>query len=192
MRKLKWLLEKYNIPAPPNGYWSKWKAGNQIPNTDFPDYNDSEIIYYEPRIKIERVKLRVEPSVEKPFKNQANKWDKLVANAQKIYLKESKGRENSQLIYIGYESLKINACSMVIDRALSFFNSIILNIRKIGGDIKLETNSTFAIVDGEKSSISVREKQNRIKKMEQKYSWNEYDYIASVILYFKIGKFMEL
>ncbi|WP_199142129.1 hypothetical protein, partial [Pedobacter sp. ASV12] len=92
------------------------------------------------------------------------------------------------MISIGYQSLSINVSPLMIERALMLFNLIISEIKKAGGTMNVESHSTLAIFNGEKFILSMREKQSRIKKPEQKYSWTEYDYVASGVLFFKIGE----
>ncbi len=45
------MLKKYDIPSPENGYWSKLRAGHNIPRVAFPNGNEFEKVIYEPKEK---------------------------------------------------------------------------------------------------------------------------------------------
>lgn len=186
--EIKVLLEKYRIPSPPNGYWSQLRAGHTLEKTVLPMENTSiEEIIYEPKQKVKREK-RVEIQLEKTVEGSADKFDKIVSEAQKIYHAEAKGRESNKLISIGYHALSINVSPSIIDKSLRFFNSIIIEIKKAGGTISVAPHSTSTIFNGEKFLLSLREKQNRIEKKDAQYSWDNYEYIGSGMLHFKIGE----
>lgn len=50
-QEVKEMLKKYDIPSPENGYWSKLRAGHNIPRVAFPNGNEFEKVIYEPKEK---------------------------------------------------------------------------------------------------------------------------------------------
>ena len=56
---VKELLEKYNIPAPENGYWSKLRAGHtlQIPSLPLLAGKKENMVIYEPKGKGVTIKI---------------------------------------------------------------------------------------------------------------------------------------
>ena len=65
---------------------------------------------------------------------------------------------------------------------------LILGVRRIGGQVEVKQQHSTIIYSGERLEISLGERQNRIEKLNPKYSWESYDYISSGILYFKLGE----
>ncbi|MFA6275821.1 MAG: hypothetical protein WC622_03680 [Pedobacter sp.] len=187
--EVKMLLEKYKIPVPPNGYWSQLRAGHIIEKKALHiDNTIAEKIIYEPKPpKIKREK-RIEQHFQKAEEKSVDKFDKVVSEAQRIYQAEAKGRDNKKLISIGYHALSINVSPTLIEKSLRFFNSVIIEIKKAGGTISVMPHSTFTMFNGEKFVLLLREKQNRIEKKDAQYSWDNYEYIGSGILHFKIGE----
>ena len=92
--------------------------------------------------------------------------DKLVTEARRLFQKELKGAiGNNKLINIGAHTLPINVSAKMIDRALEFFNLFILGIKKMGGEIELKSNPTSVLYREERLELSLREKQNRVERL---------------------------
>src|SRR5690606_14795522 len=71
-QEVKEMLKKYSIPSPENGYWSKLRAGYQIPKTPLPNIGDeSEKVIYDPKKK----KKRAEQTTEKQYVQLSTKYD---------------------------------------------------------------------------------------------------------------------
>lgn len=186
-QEVKELLKKYNIPSPENGYWSRLRAGHNIPRIALPNGNDSEKVVYKPKEKKKRIKPTEHTEAKKDIQI-VRPQDKLVIEAKKIFQNNNKGRKDDSLISIAYESLNINVSPKMLDRALAFFNSLIIGIKRIGGAIEVKPHHSTVIYIGERMEISLREKQNRILKENQAHSWDTYDYLPSGILLFKLGE----
>lgn len=186
-QEVKEMLKKYDIPSPENGYWSRLRAGHNIPRIAFPNGNDFEKVIYEPKEKKKRIKP-TEHTAAKQDIQIIRPQDKLVIEAKKVFQNNSKGRKDDSLISIAYESLNINVSPKMLDRALVFFNLLIVGVKRIGGTIEIKPHHSTVIYIGERMEISLREKQNRVLNKNPKYSWNTYDYFPSGILYFKVGE----
>jgi hypothetical protein len=188
---VKELLNKFDIPSPENGYWSRVRSGHiiEIPSLPILVREDSEKIIYEPKVVKKRVKLRdiTNASVNSPIR-KFGKLDELVIDAKKAFQNQSKLDTDNKLISIANDVLNINVSPKMIDRALLFYNLLILGVRRIGGKVEVKKQHSMVIYNGESLEISLRERQNRIEKQNPKYSWESYDYIPSGILYFKLGE----
>ena len=183
--EVKEMLKKYDIPLPENGYWSKLRAGHHIPKKPLPSiHNEPEKIIYEPKKKKQRTKVTDRITISKT----ATQLDKLVIEAQKVFQNKMKDSKDDTLIGISYESLNINISPKMLDRALTFFNLLIVGVKRMGGIIKVEPHHSSVVYIGEKMEMSLREKQNRVLKENKMYSWDTYDYFPSGILFFKIGE----
>lgn len=164
------------------------KAGHNIPKVALPNVrNDSEKIIYEPKKKKKRVKSE-ERTVTKQNIQTVRKQDNLILEARKGFQKVRKGREYDSLTSIAYESLNINVSPKMIDRALSFFNLLIIEVKRIGGAIEVKPHHSTVVLAGERMEVSLRKKQSRILKKNPVHSGDAYDYIPSGILYFKVGE----
>ena len=186
-QEVKELLKKYNIPSPENGYWSRLRAGHNIPRIALPNGNDSEKVVYKPKEKKNRINP-TDHTVAKKDIQIVRPQDKLVIEAKKVFQNNNKGHKDESLISIAYKSLNINVSPKMLDRALAFFNSLIIGINRIGGVIEVKPHHTKVIYIGERMEISLREKQNRILKENQAHSWDTYYYLPSGILLFKLGE----
>ncbi|WP_140936964.1 hypothetical protein [Sphingobacterium lumbrici] len=186
-QEVKEMLKKYDIPSPENGFWSRLRAGHNIPRVALPNGNDSEKVIYEPKEKKKRIKLAEHTAAKKDIQI-ARSQDKLVIEAKKVFQNKRKGSEDDRLISIAYESLNINVSPKMLDRALAFFNLLIIEVKRIGGTIEVKPHHSTVIYIGERMEVSLREKQNRILKENQAHSWDTYDYLPSGILLFKLGE----
>lgn len=93
------VLEKYNIPIPENGYWSRIRAGYNIPKSPLPPrIDEAEKIVYHPREKKKRIKIEEKPTTTKKSEQVVQVMDRLVLEAQKSYQKAIKGRRDDMLI----------------------------------------------------------------------------------------------
>jgi len=194
---VKELLEKYNIPAPENGYWSKLRAGHtlKIPSLHLLTGKKENLVIYEPKERMSRLKnkeVHNKITAEKQQTHQlkqAMPEDKFVVEARRLFQKELKGDVGSnRLISIGSHALPINVSAKMIDRALEIINLFILGIKQIGGEIEMKPNRTSVLYREERLELSLREKQNRVEQLNSKYSWEAYDYLPSGILVFKLGE----
>lgn len=186
-QEVKEMLKKYDIPSPENGFWSRLRAGHNIPRIALPKGNDFEKVIYEPQEKKKRIKPAEHTVVKKDIPIGRSQ-DKLVTEAKKVFQNNSKGRKNDSLVSIAYESLNINVSPNILDKALAFFNLLIIEVKRIGGKIEVKPHHSTIIYNGERMEISLREKQNRILKGNQANSWDTYDYFPSGILCFKVGE----
>jgi len=187
--ELKTLLKKHDIPSPPNGYWSKLKAGHQMSIIPLPpNSKGEEMVVYDPKLINKRTE-KAKPTSVAPVKLEStSNFEKEVLHAQKFFKQEAKGRPSNQLIRIGYEALMIYVSPSVIDRSLFFMDKLIKEVKKNGGKIKVIPHSTFIEMGGEDFYVVLREKQTRIENTDPKYSFDRYDNVASGILIFKIGE----
>ncbi|WP_124580044.1 hypothetical protein [Pedobacter sp. KBW06] len=186
--ELKTLLSKHEIPLPPNGYWSKLKAGYHLPKTSLPKPdNEGDLIHYVPKQVNVRIKKEAVVYQEPVSEKLPTALNKLAADAQKVFQLEAKGKGANQLLYIGYQALNIRVSPSIIGRSIRFFNSLISMVERAGGNISLGTHLTSVILNGESIAIALREKQSRIEVTNPKYGWDKYDNIGSGILILKIG-----
>ena len=74
----------------------------------------------------------------------------MVIDAKKAFQNRSRGNSDNKLISIAYDVLNINVSPKMIDRALSFFNMLILGVRRIGGKIEVKQQHSTIIYCGER------------------------------------------
>ncbi len=186
--EMKKLITDYNIPVPPNGYWSQLRAGYTIQKTPFTESTKlGDLIDFTPREIKKRIKKQevIQPS---PKKLEDTEVDGHVAKARKVYSESAKGRDPKKLIKIAYESINLNVSPSIIERALSFMDALFKVVKASGGKIRVAPHSTLILMDGEEFFVALREKQNRTEQPDQRNSWINYDFSGSGILILKIGE----
>lgn len=139
---------------------------------------------YEPK----EIKKRIKPIASKQVLQKARQHDELVKEAKRVFQSQDKGSGDNGLISIAHDALNINVSPGMIDRALEFFNMLIIGVKRIGGTIEVKPLHSIIIYSGETLEVSLRERQNRVESENQRFSWIRYDHIPSGVLYFKLGE----
>lgn len=143
-KEVKEMLNRYNIPMPENGYWSRVRSGYNIQKLPLPPMDDEfEKIIYQPRETKKRIKRKEQLSTTNVSDQIVCTKDSLVMEAHKFFQKIAKDRRDDQLVSISYQSLDINVSPKVIDRAPGFFNLLIIGVKRMGGEIKTEPRNHY-------------------------------------------------
>lgn len=204
---LRKICKRMNIPTPPNGYWAKLQFGKRVDVQKLPeDYTGvqevSLLIFKEGgKRPSERHKdvvdlqnlLMNDPKLRLEVPSTLSKPDKLIKAArERLTDKKNLPRWNNGLVKCLPDQLDIMVSPNNVGRALRFLDTLIKALRSMGYDIRGGFEHTNAIIEGEAIKIRLREKLNMTLKEVQEYSWKTYDYNPSGILYFKMGRWIEV
>jgi hypothetical protein len=180
-----------NIPTPPIGYWAKLQNGKTVEKIQLPDdyvekkqnvdlrdvepseaKSDEKIVDLLPRVNKQK-------ELEQQLLNEKGdcfvvpevlyaKDALIIDTKEKFRLSKESSSDNNYLKRSPYkntikETLDIFVSEKSIDRALSIFSTIIKALRYRGYNIKINKESTYAIVAEEEFHINIteRKKQNR-------------------------------
>jgi hypothetical protein len=190
---LKKICIKLKVPFPPIGYWQKIAAGHKIEQPPLPDINNGEPDFYElktekkPDYPIdEKYRLLIKKE-EDPY-NKINVTKKLglfhpLISITKNILLNQRADSDGLIRRVRAEILSIAVSPKNLSRALNIMNTLIKELEKRNFQIKIEMNyhernETFAIKDGQKIQIELREtlKMNKIKVDKVSSPWRQSDY----------------
>ena len=163
-----------NIPTPPMGYWSKLQNGKRIDKTPLPDNyhgkqqnadaNDVIIDLTPPvnRQKVREMEISAENASVFNVPEVLYAKDPLIIDTKEKFRKNS--NENNYLKRNPYknqikETLDIFVSNETIDRALSIFSTVIKCLQFRGHSIKIEKNTTYAVINGEEIQINITERK---------------------------------
>ena len=181
-QSLKHRCDSYTIPVPTSKYWAAIKTGKNVEIPALPETNTAdqqiELFLWEDSNEseinisslIEYIKAEIEsqsglPSFSETFLNP----DTLVTAAQKTFKEnEKKGWTDRGLIWCKKGELDITVSPENVDRALRFIDTLIKLLRKSGNDVIVSHDGTYAVMNGEKLKILIREK---LKMGEKNDSW---------------------
>lgn len=185
--ELKALIKEHHIPAPPNGYWSKLKAGYRIEKTPPPAGTVLEkAIEFTPKERRKK-KVPVAKMESTVTIKPGGKLDPLVEMSRKAFRQQKGDYYKKYISYLGGDSLRIRATNQVMERAIAVFDLFIKHIKAVGGSILLNGSLTMAKLKDEDFVVSIREKNKRMVNPHAKYSYDKYMLVPAGILVFKIG-----
>lgn len=93
------------------------------------------------------------------------------------------------IVSTGYGQLKIRVTTHMVDRALRFMDTFIKLLKARNHSVEVEHDRTYAIVEGHKIQICLREKSKVINKILNSYGWTSYEYQPTGILSFFIERY---
>lgn len=112
----------------------------------------------------------------------------MVIAAQKI-LKSNRVSEHSGWVADTYgRELKIKVAPVNISRSLRIFDAIIKLLRSRGHDVDSSGRETYAVIEGERIAMALREKL-RVEKFIRPSGWTSYKYFPIGKLIFKVDNF---
>ena len=187
-----------NIPTPPIGYWARLQSGKDVEKIQLPnDYvgekqdvnlqevehretkSDEDIVDLTPRINKQREleQLLVNEKADCFIVPEVlyAKDPLIIDTKEKLRLSKESSSNNNYLKRNPYkntikETLNIFVSEKSTDRALSIFSTIIKALRYRGHNIKINKESTFAMINGEEFCINITE-----RKKQDRNSNNPYD-----------------
>ena len=187
-----------NIPTPPIGYWARLQSGKDVEKIQLPnDYvgekqdvnlqevehretkSDEDIVDLTPRINKQREleQLLVNEKADCFIVPEVlyAKDPLIIDTKEKLRLSKESSSNNNYLKRNPYkntikETLNIFVSEKSTDRALSIFSTIIKALRYRGHNIKINKESTFAMINGEELCINITE-----RKKQDRNSNNPYD-----------------
>jgi hypothetical protein len=183
---LRTLCIEMSIPVPRDGHWEKIRAGKQINTPPLSaNYQGPAAVTLpirEPKKKKEKdekvemspsVTLApVEPKVTKPVAATISNLptDKLIISAGKALQKMIKegARHDGKVFSSSWQGeLGISVAPELVDRALSFMDTLIKSLRARGHDIAVKSNATCVVVFQQEFKIHCRERTKRYAVNEQ-------------------------
>lgn len=193
------ICQKYEIPLPKSGHWSKVKFGKKVnipPLSTKAEWEDLTIDLHNPPVDQKtRERLRLANKMKEiesqcPLESIAQKRlvnpDKLVSATSK-HFQESGYRSSypDKLCHTGWDHLAIAVTKENIPRALRFMNSLIRLLRARGHKIQTGHRATALIVDGETHEVKLLEKCNRRVVKEDR--WRQTELVPTGILALKLA-----
>jgi len=189
---LRKICKKQNIPLPRMGHWQKVKYGYKTTEIKLPKvsvdpgkitlcFRDMDGNYVEAvESPIAKHKKELEKSEKLEFKVplEITTLDPLIRHAQKSLLSGKHYQYDCQEIFCTARGeISISVTKPNIERALLFMDTLIKLLRRRKHDIQIVENTTYAIVDGEKFKIYLRERKGMTKAPSPyggSYSINSY------------------
>lgn len=187
-----------SIPTPPMGYWSQLKYGKNpeiIPlpkqsaeNKQSTDLCEKECILSPPadRNKVRESEILSDDTSIFKVPEVLYAKDPLIIDTVDKFRHEYENsylRKNPFKVKTG-PSLDVTVSDKSLHRALSIFETIIRGLRFRGGDIKINGNLTYAVINSEEIQINITEKLKQVPNTEDNYP--KYNYIHSGVLHLNI------
>ena len=204
---LRKICKKLDIPLPQLGHWQKLQYGKEVKIIPLPkDFEGEETITLNERkegnnnennVIVEYHKLikqiTEDTSLSFDVPERLSNPDILIVEAKNDF--DSRKHEK-YAIYRGIMSTSSGIVSVSVapknsNRALRIMDIIIKLLKQRGHNVIVKGNTTFAVVKGEEIKIRLREKLKMIVTKNEKYSWNNTDYVPTGILSFKIDEYPE-
>ncbi len=192
---LRKICIKMDIPLPVAGHWSKIKVGKIIKIPQLPAIKDNTLEEY---TFITQVKKKIEFSETAKNVYHDLKKHTLQTTTNKIH---PLVKETSDLLKKGFivdgrvvnnekQHLSIYVSKQQLPRALSIFNSLIIELEEMNFNVLCGKEGTIVMVDNEKIPILIKEKMQReALPKEHPYSFTLYKYIPTGKLFLSIGEF---
>jgi hypothetical protein len=173
------ICSRLNVPMPGSGHWRKLKQGKRSDWTLFPTESrgtESVVLYKRDgtlqmaeHIKMISSLLAKMGGSTPNLKLDVKVFDKLIHSTKEGMFKhwevQYTYREKNKL-------LAIHVSPEMLCRALQIMDLIIKLLRFKGHDIIVEQSDTFAFIDGERVSISLRERNRRVEYL------NDYEHLT--------------
>jgi hypothetical protein len=197
---LRGVCKKMNIPLPPNGYWSKIRAGKKVPVTCLPviEGDKQEIIFslrqeedlekddFQSPLSILEKEIENDPDLPTTL-SKLKDPDKLVISAKSHLEAQKFGKYGSanDPVFCRYDNLYIRVTPAQINRALCFMDSFIKLFRARGHKVEVDYGS-FVIIENEKMGISINEIMKKRKVTPRDPFWHDTEFFPTGILSFKV------
>lgn len=196
---LRKICKKHNIPLPQLGYWQKLQYGKKVIIIPLPKTEediqielgvrkDGDKDNYSYLSEYHKLKKDIENNntLSLSVPDKLSKSHHLISEARKdLNNKKPSQWNNSQgIIYSSRNVLSIQVSKINISRALRFMNSLIKLLNQRGHNLIVEAEKTYAVVNKEKLGLRCRETLKRA--INEKDSWQTYDYIPSGKLSLKL------
>lgn len=204
---LRKICKKLNIPLPQLGHWQKLQFGKKVIIIPLPkDFKGEDCIILNERKEEDGKENEGVSQFHKLLKDITNdttlsfkvpdklsKPDKLISEAKENFTTVAKEKYGT---YRGITTtsngiLSISVAPKNCNRALRIMDKIIKLLKQRGHNVIVRSNTTIVVIKGEEIKIRLREKLKRIITKNEKYSWNDTDYIPTGILSFKIDEYPE-
>lgn len=175
---LRKICKKNNIPLPVMGHWQRVQYGYKVTKTKLPTdrkndqkitlcYRDKDGKYIdvvESPVTKHKKELKQNQELKFIFPKELENPDILIKQAQKTLLSgKHTDFQREGIVFTAQDELPIEVSKALIGRALLFMDTLIKLLRKRNHDIQESNNSFFAIIDGEKFHIRLREKRGMVK-----------------------------
>lgn len=176
--------KELGIPTPKSAYWSQLKFNKHVQIIALPQGIDPK----------RTITFEIKPPRETTRKKKVIKvgdmtdFHPLVKQAKNEFVRRQSKRQSDRWDYVEERVpiLSIHVRSECLDRALSIFDLVIKQLIQRGYSIEVTQHETVAIVQGIRIPLRLREKDKRVLKTDRKYTWDQYDYIATGNLVFVI------
>lgn len=199
--EIKVACNKYNIPTPLTGHWSKLEFGKQVTVIPLPvsvDINqeiifkakvDNKGLIIKEESNLKTLQLEIEKQLNSILivPDRLTNPDKLIVIAKET-LTEKDRYVNNGLVSCRRGELDIKVSKANISRVLRFMDSLIKALYARGHSIKVTDESTYLEIKNLKIKISIREKTKRVQREQKSSSWIIYDYIPTGKLVFKVDE----
>lgn len=191
---LRKVCKDMGIPLPDNGYWSKRKAGKDVPRKPLTqDYTGEQLftlplrpadgsgveIDVSPELRLQK-ELEQDSSLNFKVPAQLIKPVSVIAAAAKV-LASNKARTYDGLVNPGQGILSIHVSPNSINRALRFMNAFIKLLEQRGVSVKVTEQASYLVVDGQ--DVTMRLRETRRQESIREGSWNR-------MVYHPTGKLM--
>ncbi|SEG52410.1 hypothetical protein, partial [Flavobacterium urumqiense] len=204
---LRKICKKLDIPLPQLGHWQKLQYGKKVKTIPLPkDFKGEETITLNER-KEEKdnennviseyhkllKQITADTSLSFDVPDRLSNPDKLISEAKENFTTVAKEKYG---IYRGITTtsngiLSISVAPKNCSRALRIMDKMIKLLKQRGHNVIVKENTTYAVVKGEQIKIRLKEKIKRVITKDEKYSWNNTDYVPTGILSFKIDEYPE-
>lgn len=193
---LRKICKKMDIPLPDNGYWQKVNYNKPVNRKKLPiSYNGPNEIKLTDRNE-ENITNPAATGVKSILKSyetidqsifrvpeRLTNPDKLIIAAQRTLTSKKTSEWSRWLVNTYSEEISIKVAPASVSRALRIMDTIIKVLRFKGYDLIVGSRETYAVIEGEKIEIALREKL-RVEKVVEKNGWNTNKYypIGQLIL----------
>ena len=113
--------------------------------------------------------------------------DKLIIAAQKTLTSEKTSEWSYWLVNTYSDQISIKVAPATVSRALRLMDTIIKVLRFKGYDLIVIGRETYAVIEGEKIEVALREKL-RVEKIVEKNGWNTNKYFPIGKLIFRVDR----
>jgi hypothetical protein len=193
-----------NIPLPRAGYWQKIQHGKTVQTKPLPlefegkaqveflireeVTTKSKKAKFTPKEDTKATKTKTKLPLKVPVKLQ-NPDPLIVVAKNALVGQDGRFGRYPGIVSTGYGQLKITVSPSMVNRALRFMDTLIKLLKTRNQSVEVEYDRTYAVVEGHKIQICLREKSKVINKIPNGYGWTSYEYQPTGILSFFIGRY---
>ena len=197
--EIKNTCEKFKIPMPENGYWSKLKFNKQQPISELEPLEDEELknvqnvleineIEISPLKKINLRKAEIEKTLNLKVPDKITSLNPILEKVKSDLTEKYKSPHyGDDFPFTSNGVFSISISKESIPRALRLINTFVNLMQKRGHSFKIE-RETEVIVFNEAIYLRLREKRERYVKEISKYGTEYHGYRPTGNLYFIIDR----